>query len=362
MSRGDAGHAVGAGADDHRARTSTRPPRSKAPSARTPACRPSRSRRRSASNQICDEASRSARRSPRPPSAASCGPNSVDSLTGENSGNNLGPGTPVIHFEQWERDEIEVKLILKGGGCENMNSQYSLPAELRAPGPRRPHSRGRAQVHPARGVAGAGQGLRAGRDRRLHRRRSHARLRARQGAAVPHARRRESRSRGWRSSKPTIMGDGEHARRRARWASAAASSLIGCKIGALNRLPASFFVSVAYDCWAFRRLGVVLDATDRRDHAVAVSRSRRCRSMPMMDQAGLPAHRPRGRAARAARPRSRCASLKVGDVVLISGPRVHRPRRRAPSPDEARAAGGSARRRDLSLRSGGGEGRRRRGR
>ena len=38
------------------------------------------------------------------------------------------------------------------------------------------------------------------------------------------------------------------------------TSLIGCKIGALNRLPASFFVSVAYDCWAFRRLGVRLDA------------------------------------------------------------------------------------------------------
>ena len=57
-------------------------------------------------------------------------PNSVDSITGENSGNNLGPGTPIIHFEQWERDEIEVKLILKGGGCENTNAQYSLPAEL----------------------------------------------------------------------------------------------------------------------------------------------------------------------------------------------------------------------------------------
>src|SRR5438132_6085923 len=37
-------------------------------------------------------------------------------------------------------------------------------------------------------------------------------------------------------------------------------TLIGCKIGAFNRLPASFFVSVAYDCWAFRRLGVVLNA------------------------------------------------------------------------------------------------------
>src|SRR5256884_3329859 len=57
-------------------------------------------------------------------------PNSVDSITGENSGTNLGPGTPIIHFEQWERDEIEVKLILKGGGCENTNAQYALPVEL----------------------------------------------------------------------------------------------------------------------------------------------------------------------------------------------------------------------------------------
>jgi len=54
--------------------------------------------------------------------------NSVDSLTGKNSGNNLGPGTPVFHWEQWENEnEIEVKLILKGGGCENKNIQYSLP-------------------------------------------------------------------------------------------------------------------------------------------------------------------------------------------------------------------------------------------
>ena len=43
------------------------------------------------------------------------------------------------------------------------------------------------------------------------------------------------------------------------------TSLIGCKIGVLNRLPACFFVSVAYDCWAFRRLGVRLDAQGRVD-------------------------------------------------------------------------------------------------
>ena len=42
-------------------------------------------------------------------------PNAVDSLTGKNSGNNLGTGIPVIHFEQWEKDEIEVRLLLKRG-------------------------------------------------------------------------------------------------------------------------------------------------------------------------------------------------------------------------------------------------------
>src|SRR3954462_6960625 len=57
-------------------------------------------------------------------------PNSVDSITGKNSGDNLGPGTPIIHFDQWDKDEIEIKLILKGGGCENTNAQYSVPVEL----------------------------------------------------------------------------------------------------------------------------------------------------------------------------------------------------------------------------------------
>src|ERR1051326_5058209 len=54
-------------------------------------------------------------------------PNSVDSITGKNSGNNLGEETPVVHFEQWEEDEIDVRLILKGGGSENKNIQHSVP-------------------------------------------------------------------------------------------------------------------------------------------------------------------------------------------------------------------------------------------
>ena len=129
-------------------------------------------------------------------------PNSVDSLTGENSGNNLGEETPVIHFEQWEEDEIEVKLILKGGGCENKNIQYSLPSELRASGPRRSESGRRAEVHPACGVAGAGAGLRAGRSGCLYRQRSRAWVRAGEEPTFPDAWTMSIRCRSSPSSKP----------------------------------------------------------------------------------------------------------------------------------------------------------------
>jgi fumarate hydratase, class I len=94
-------------------------------------------------------------------------------------------------------------------------------------------------------------------------------------------------------------------------------SLIGCKLGVMNRLPASFFVSVAYDCWAFRRLGVVLDARSGdikrwlyRDAARPV--------VSMADQAG---YQRTGREVvlRAPLTEEQVRGLKVGDVVLLSG-------------------------------------------
>ena len=83
-------------------------------------------------------------------------PNSVDSITGENSGTNLGPGTPIVHFEQWEKDEIEVKLILKGGGCENMNAQVLGSGRVAWPRTGGPHDRRCAEVHSARCVERSG--------------------------------------------------------------------------------------------------------------------------------------------------------------------------------------------------------------
>ena len=39
------------------------------------------------------------------------------------------------------------------------------------------------------------------------------------------------------------------------------TTLLGVKVCAANRLPASFFVSVSYMCWAYRRQGVSLDGS-----------------------------------------------------------------------------------------------------
>ena len=77
-----------------------------------------------------DAASRSAKRSPKRRGAASCGRTRWIRSPARTPATTSGPGTPIIHFDQWEEPDIEVKLILKGGGCENTNAQYALPAEL----------------------------------------------------------------------------------------------------------------------------------------------------------------------------------------------------------------------------------------
>lgn len=57
-------------------------------------------------------------------------PNCVSALKGKNSGDNMDPfgeGHPVVHFEEWEKDTIDISVMLKGGGCENVGAQYRLP-------------------------------------------------------------------------------------------------------------------------------------------------------------------------------------------------------------------------------------------
>jgi fumarate hydratase class I len=242
-------------------------------------------------------------------------PNSVDSLTGKNSGNNLGVETPVIHFEQWEEDEIEIRLILKGGGCENMNSQYSLPCELdhlgRADrdleGVRKCilHGVWKAQGY---GCAPGAVGVCIGSDRAHGYHLAKMQLFRPLDDVNPNpelARLEEQIMEEANRIGVGAMGFGGKA------------SLIGCKITAAHRLPASFFVSIAYDCWAFRRLGVRLDASSGaitrwiyRDPERPVER--------MAASAGLPLS---GREIRLTTPLSEqdVRALKIGDVVLIDG-------------------------------------------
>ena len=57
-------------------------------------------------------------------------PNAVDPVTGRNSGNNVGAGFPGVFFEEWDDDAVDVALMLKGGGSENVGRQYSLPDDV----------------------------------------------------------------------------------------------------------------------------------------------------------------------------------------------------------------------------------------
>ena len=243
-------------------------------------------------------------------------PNSVDSISGRNSGDNLGPGTPIIHFDQWARDEVEIRLILKGGGCENTNAQYALPVEL-------PHL-GRADrtldgvrkciLHAVwkaqgQGCAPGAVGVCIGGDRTSGYTHAKQQLFRTLDDINPDSRLADLEASIMRTVNDLDVGT---------MGFGGKVTLIGCKIGTLNRLPASFFVSVAYDCWAFRRLGVVLNASTGaierwlyRDPSHPI--------VPMLDQAGFVRT---GREVRLEAPLTEEAvrALHVGDVVLVSGP------------------------------------------
>ena len=242
-------------------------------------------------------------------------PNSVDSITGENSGNNVGPGTPIIHFEQWERDDIEVKLILKGGGCENMNAQYSLPAELPQLGRADRSIEGvrKCILHAVwnaqgKGCAPGAIGVCIGGDRTSGYVNAKEQLFRTLDDVNPDPRLAELEARIMGEINTLGIGPMGFGGR---------TSLIGCKIGALNRLPASFFVSVAYDCWAYRRLGVVLDGTT----GAIKEWLYRNPAQPLITMADQEGFLRTGREVALTTPltEEQVRGLKVGDVVLISG-------------------------------------------
>ncbi|MCS6842726.1 MAG: fumarate hydratase [Caldilineales bacterium] len=175
-------------------------------------------------------------------------PNAVDAISGENSGDNTGVEFPTIHFHEWDRDELKVDLMLKGGGCENVGAQYSLPyAPLKAgrdlEGVRRVVL---DAVHQAQGqgCAPGVLGVAIGGDR---------------SSSYQFSKQQLFRPLGQRNPDPELARLEETIKEQANalgigpMGFGGQTTVLDVQIDAMHRLPASFFVSVSYMCWANRR-------------------------------------------------------------------------------------------------------------
>jgi fumarate hydratase class I len=181
--------------------------------------------------------------------------NSVDSLSGKNDGTNVGPGAPAFHFHQHRSPEISVKLVLKGGGCENVGAQYSLPddgihANRDLDGCRRAILDAVLQAQ-GKGCGPGVLGVCIGGDR---------------ATGYEFSKTQLLRLLDDRNADPKLDALEQDILKTANelgigpMGFGGKTTLLGVKICAANRVPASYFVSVSYMCWAFRRQGVTLGA------------------------------------------------------------------------------------------------------
>ncbi len=176
-------------------------------------------------------------------------PNAVNSLTGANTGNNLGDDHyPSIHFEEIEGDALEVDLMLKGGGCENVGAQYKLPDNRLGAG--RDLAGVRKVVLDAvyqaqgKGCAPGILGVAVGGDR---------------GSSFYGSKETLFRQLDDTNPDPELaalektLTDEANELGIGPMGFGGDTTVLGTKIKSLHRLPASYFVSVSYMCWAYRR-------------------------------------------------------------------------------------------------------------
>ncbi|MCO4753148.1 MAG: fumarate hydratase [Bacteriovoracaceae bacterium] len=179
--------------------------------------------------------------------------NSVDSLTGENKGMNIGPGHPSIHFHEHNKKTIDMRLMLKAGGCENVGAQYAMPYNELGAGRDLAGVRkvilDAVQKAQGKGCGPGVLGVCIGGDR---------------GAGYTHSKEQLFRKLD-DTNEVEVLADLEkdivetaNKLGIGPMGFGGKTTLMGCKIGTLNRLPASYYVSISYMCWAFRRQGVAL--------------------------------------------------------------------------------------------------------
>jgi fumarate hydratase class I len=186
-------------------------------------------------------------------------PNAVDSLTGKNSGDNTGEDFPTMHFHEWDEDTIHVDLLLKGGGCENVSTQYKLP-DANLKGGRDLDGVRRVvldAVHQAqgKGCGPAVLGVAVGGDRGSSYIKSKQQLFRKLEDENPNPELAALEKQIYEESNQLGIGP---------MGFGGKTTTLGVKIGAQHRLPASYFVSVAYMCWANRRASMEVVFNDSK--------------------------------------------------------------------------------------------------
>ena len=181
-------------------------------------------------------------------------PNAVNTLTGGNTGDGAGRGIPFVHFEEWDEPRLEVKMILKGGGSENVGTQYKLPDSRLGAG--RDLEGVRRAVLDAvveaqgKGCAPGILGICVGGDRVSAFEESKRQILRPLKDTNPISELAELEKRLLDEGNQLGVGP---------MGFGGKTTLLGVKIGVLDRLPACYFVTVTYMCWASRKAGVSID-------------------------------------------------------------------------------------------------------
>jgi fumarate hydratase class I len=185
-------------------------------------------------------------------------PNSVNSLTEKNTGNNLGDAHfPTVHFEEVEGDALTMALMLKGGGCENVGAQYSLPDNRLGAGRDLAGVRKAVldAVHKAQGQGCSPGilGVAIGGDRGSGYLASKEVLYKKMEESNPDPKLAELETR--LTDEANQLGIGP-------MGFGGKTTVLGTKITGLHRLPASYFVTISYMCWAYRRRRMVVQGEE----------------------------------------------------------------------------------------------------
>lgn len=183
--------------------------------------------------------------------------NCVDPLTERNTGNNIGDHAPVIHTHPWD-GPAQVFMMLKGGGSENISTQYSLPNEGLCAGRDLDGAR-RCMLDAVFQAQGKGcapgiLGVCIGGDRTSGYIQAKEQLFRKLNDKNPSA--QLARLEDVVYAEANMLGIGP-------MGLGGKATLLGVKISPAARHPACYYVTVSYSCWATRRYAVELDENGR---------------------------------------------------------------------------------------------------